>query len=68
MKCNNFPILWRIFLLKIANNRDYVYYFCSRPLNKLHRHCREWYLFNLVKNNSDGDENGIKMVDDCMNN
>ena len=29
MKCNNFPILWRTFFLKIANNRDYVYNFCN---------------------------------------
>ena len=42
MKCNNIPLLWRKFLLNVANNKDYVYNFCNRPFNGFHRHCREW--------------------------
>ena len=61
-KCNNIPRLWRIFFLKIANNRDYVYNFCDTPFNDFHRHCREWHLYNY----SDGDD--IRMLDDEMNN
>ena len=39
MKCNNIPLLWRKFFLKIANNKHYLYNFCNRPLNVFHRHC-----------------------------
>ena len=46
MKCGNIPLLWRKFFLNIANNRDYVYNFCNRPLNNFDRHCREWYFYN----------------------
>ena len=59
MKCYNIPRI--IFFLKIANNREYVY-FCNRQFNDFHRHCREWYLYN----NTDGDD--IPMLDDEMNN
>ena len=62
MKCNNIPLLWRKFLLKIANNKDYRYNFCNRPFNDFHRQCREWYLYN----NTDGDD--IQMLDNEMNN
>ena len=62
MKCNNIPILWRIFSLKIANNRYHVYTFCNRPFNDFRRHCREWYLYD----NTDGDD--IQKLDDEMNN
>ena len=34
------------------------------PFNKFDRHCREWYLYHLVKINTDGDENDIQMLDD----
>ena len=51
MKCNNIPLLWIKFFLKIANNRDYVNNFCRRPLNSFDRHFREWCLYNLLKNN-----------------
>ena len=46
---------------KLANNRDYIYKYCSRPYNSFHQHCREWYLYN----NPDGDD--IRMPDDEMN-
>ena len=45
MKCDNNPLLWRKFLLKIANNRDYVNIYCNRPLNCFDRHCCECYIF-----------------------
>ena len=41
LKCNNIPILWRIFFSRIANNRDYVCNFCDSPYNSFHQHCRE---------------------------
>ena len=53
MKCNIIPLLWRKFFLNIANNRDYVTTFCIRPLNDFDRHCRGWYLHNLIKNNTE---------------
>ena len=56
MKCNNIPLLWRIFL-DIANNRDFVNNYCNRPLNRFDRHCREWYLYNLIKDNTEIDYN-----------
>ena len=58
MNCNNIPILWTKFFLKLANNRDYVYNLCKRPFNDLHRHCREWYLYI----NTDGDD--LRKLDD----
>ena len=61
------PILWRHSFKHIANKRDYVYNSCDRPLNKFHRHCRDWYLYNLVKNNTDG-EDDVQMLEDEMNN
>ena len=61
MKCNNIPLLWRKFFLNIANNRDYVYKYCNRPLNDFHRHCREWYLNNNTV------EDDIRMLNDEMN-
>ena len=69
MKCNNSPILWRIFFLKVAKNKDYVNDFCIRPLNRFDQHCREWFLYILVKNNTDGgDVEDIQMLDDELNN
>ena len=62
MKCDNIPLLSRKFFSKIANNRENVYNFCSRPLKDFHRHCREWNLYN----NTDADD--IRLLDDDMNN
>ena len=62
MKCDKIPLLWRKFLLKIANNRDYVYKYCNRPFNIFPRHCREWYLYNNTG------EDDIRMLNDEMNN
>ena len=59
------PMLWRLFFKNIVNNRDYVYNFCNRSLCRFDRHCHEWYLYNLVKNNTDGDDgDDIRMLDD----
>ena len=58
------PMLWRHFSKNIANNRDYVYYFCNRPLNRFDRRCREWYLYNNT--NGGGDE--IRILNDELNN
>ena len=63
MKCNNIPILWRKLFLKIANNKDYSYKFCNRQFNRFHQHCREWYFYKLMKNNS-----GIDYDNDFNNN
>ena len=49
MKCNNIPRLCRIIFTKIANNRDYVYSFCYRPLNGFDKHCREWFFLQFTK-------------------
>ena len=46
MKCGNVPKLWTLFFLNIANNRDYVYNFCYRPVYKFDWLCREYYLYN----------------------
>ena len=55
MKCTNLSILWRIFFLKIANSWDYVHNFCNRPFISFYQHCREWYFYNLRKNNTEMD-------------
>ena len=34
MKCYSIPLLWRKFILKIANKRDYIINFCNRPFEK----------------------------------
>ena len=41
MRCGNVPKLRILFFLNIANNRDYVYNFCNRPVYKIDRLCRE---------------------------
>ena len=61
------PMLWRHFFKNIATNRDCVYIFCNRPLNEIDRYCREWCLYNLVKNNTDGGEDNIQMLDELDN-
>ena len=53
MKCKKIPILWRLFLLKIAKNMDYVNNFCNLPFNNFHQHCRERYFYKLTKNNTE---------------
>ena len=58
MKCNNIPLLWRKCLMETANERDYVYNHCNRPLNSFDRHCPERYLYK----NTDGDDK--RMLDD----
>ena len=50
---NNIPILWRKFLSNIATNSDYIHNHCDNPFNRFHRHCHEWYLYNLMKNNTE---------------
>ena len=64
------PMFWIHLFKNIANNREYVYNYCNRPPNKFDRYCRECYLYNLVKNNTDGDEHedDIQTLDDGMNN
>ena len=42
MKCFNIPMLWRKFFLNIANNRNYIFDYCNRPLHKFDRLLREW--------------------------
>ena len=37
MKCYNKPLLWRKFFLNIANNREYIFNYCNRPLHKFDR-------------------------------
>ena len=61
MKCINIPFLWRKFFLNNANNRYYVYNYCNRPFNNIHRHCRESYLYI---NTNGGD---IRLLNDEMN-
>ena len=61
MKCKIIQLSWRKFFLTIANNGDYIYNFCNRPMNKFDRHYREWYLYN----NPDADE--IRILNDEMN-
>ena len=61
MKCDNIPLLWKNFLLNIANNRDHITNYSNRPFNIFHKHCREWCL----SHNSDDDE--MRMLDDDLN-
>ena len=60
------PMFWRHLFKHIANNRNYVYNFCNRPPKNFHRYCCEWYLYNLVKNNTDG-EDDVQVLEDEMN-
>ena len=53
MKCNEIPLLWRKFFLNIANNRDYINSLCKRPYSRFDQNCREWYLYNLTKTNTE---------------
>ena len=62
MKCGNIPLLWKIFFLNIGNNRDYIFNYCNRPINKFDELCREWYLSH------NSDDNEIQVLDDNLNN
>ena len=46
MKCGNSPRFWVLFFLNIANNRDYAYKYCNRPVKKYDRYCLEWYIYH----------------------
>ena len=62
------PILRSHFFKHIANSRGYVYNLYNRPPNRFDRHCREWYLYNLIKNSTDGDDgDDIRTLIDEMN-
>ena len=54
MKRNIIPLLWRKFFLKIAHRKDYIYNYCNDSYG-FHRHCCEWYIHKLIKNNTDMD-------------
>ena len=43
------PIMWRNFLKNFAENRDYIYNYCSNPYRKFHRYCVDWYMYNRIK-------------------
>ena len=51
------PMGWRRFFLILSNNTQYINNFCNNPYNKFHRYCHEWYLYNLIKNNTTDYEN-----------
>ena len=54
------PLLWRNLFLTIANDRVYIISYYNRPLNKLDRDLREWYL------NENLDDNEIQSFDDNL--
>ena len=56
MKCDNVPFLWRKLILNMANSRDYVNKYCIRPPNSFDRHCRGWYIHNLINSSDNLDE------------
>ena len=62
MKCDINPLLWKMFFLRIANNRDHIKMYCNRPFNKFDRFCREWYLSH------NSDDNETRVLDDNLNN
>ena len=45
-------MLWRKFFMNIANNGDFITNFSKNPYNKFNQYCQEWYLYNLMKNNT----------------
>ena len=55
MKYNNISLWWRKFFLSIAKNRGYFFNFCNRP-NGFDRHRREWYLYNLLRNSNNNQD------------
>ena len=46
------PMGWRRFFLNIAKNTQYITNYCNNSYNRFHRYCHEWYLYNLLKNNT----------------
>ena len=46
MKSNIIHLLLRKFFLNIANNREYVNFYCNIPPNSFDPHFREWYIYN----------------------
>ena len=55
MKCGNIPLWWRNLFLYIVNIRDYISNYCNRAYG-LVEHCLEWYLYNLLKNNENNQD------------
>ena len=55
------PLLWKKIFVNIANNSEYVFDYCNRPINKFHRSCPEWYLYNKPCDNE------IRMLNDKLN-
>ena len=56
-------MMWRKFLMNIASNRGYINNYCNNPYNRFQKHCFEWYLYNLSKNNTRiNPENQIKLI------
>ena len=55
MKGGNIPLWWRKFFLYIVNNRDYKYNYCNRAYG-LDEHCVEWYLYNLLNNSKNNQD------------
>ena len=62
MKCYNLPFLWRKIFSNILNNGDYISNYGNRPLNKVDKHVREWY---LTENPND---NEMRAFDDNLDN
>ena len=60
MKFDYIPLLWRKFFLYTANNRDYIFDCCNRPLNNFDRNCHEWYL------NHKSDDDEIRLFDENL--
>ena len=40
------------FFLNDANRGEFINNCCNNPYNTFHRYCQEWYLYNLMKNNT----------------
>ena len=62
MKCFNISMLWRKFFLNNANNREYIYNYCNKPLHKFDGHLREWFL------SENPNDNEMRIFDDNLNN
>ena len=46
------PIMWRKFFKNIAENRDYIYNYCNKRSYRFNRYCVDWYMYNVIKNNT----------------
>ena len=42
-------MLWRKFLMNIANKKDFVSTFCNNFYNNFHRYFCEWCIYDLFK-------------------